>query len=230
VNVSPEWLNTLRDAMQDSSVALVGGPVAPRWEPTVPAWVRRAREAYPRLGAPIALLDYGPQPCDLGLRTFLGANMCVRRNVFDAVGGFPRHLGKLRGTLLSGEDHELCQRVRRAGHRALYLPDALVYHWVPTDRARVGYFLNWFFWSGITHAIMDRDNGVRNRTILGIPRYLVGQFAQACTGIVASVVTGRRAAALDHGVAIAFATGYAAVRWKMVANAAEPVTATGTSS
>ena len=222
VNVGPAWLETVRAAMADSGVALVGGPVVPRWEPTVPAWIRLAREQHPRLGAPIALLDYGDRPGNLGSRTFLGANLSVRRQVFTAVGGFSTHLGKLRGTLLSGEDHELCRRVQAAGFRAVYLPGAVVHHWVPADRARVAYFLNWFFWSGITHAIMDRDNHVRpRRGIGGVPFYLIKQLANASAAGLASLLLGRWTAALNHAIDVAFAAGYAAERWGLRARAAQ---------
>ena len=73
VNVEEDWLDALRDAMADPAVALVGGPVRPRWQSTVPHWIRRARDRHPRLGAPIALLDYGNSPAELGSRAALGA-------------------------------------------------------------------------------------------------------------------------------------------------------------
>jgi cellulose synthase/poly-beta-1,6-N-acetylglucosamine synthase-like glycosyltransferase len=59
VNADDGWLDAVRTAMSDADVALMGGPVAPRWHPAVPQWIRRARERRPRLGAPLALLDYG---------------------------------------------------------------------------------------------------------------------------------------------------------------------------
>jgi glucosyl-dolichyl phosphate glucuronosyltransferase len=214
VNVGSGWLETLRTAFTDATVALAGGPVVPRWEQTVPSWLRAARDDYPRLGAPIALLDYGVERGDLGPRTLLGANLAVRRDVFASVGGFPVHLGKLRGTLLSGEDHELCRRVRSAGRRSVYLPDAVVHHWVPADRARASYFLEWFFWSGITHAIMDADaRRAEGRRVAGVPLYLGRRLATASAGVLGNLLTGHRARALDHAVDIAFATGYVSQSW-----------------
>jgi glycosyltransferase involved in cell wall biosynthesis len=214
VNVADDWLNGVRDAMADPTVALVGGPVEPRWQSTVPLWIRRARDRHPRLGAPIALLDYGDSRAELGARTLLGANLAVRREVFAGVGGFPTHLGKLRGTLLSGEDHELCRRVQDAGFRALYVPQVAVRHWVPADRARVGYFLRWFYWSGITHAVMeDETTAAGGRRLAGVPFYLVRRSATASAAVLAALLLGNWTSALDHALDVAFAIGFAAERW-----------------
>jgi GT2 family glycosyltransferase len=211
VNVGEGWLDAVRDAMNDPAVALAGGPVKPRWQSTVPEWIRRGRDQHPRLGAPIALLDYGEKSIDLGPRTLLGANLAVRKDVFVKAGGFPVALGKLRGTLLSGEDHELCRRVQDAGFVARYVPNATVEHWVPADRARVSYFLRWFYWSGITHAIMDGPGPKSpSRTLAGLPLYLI---------VRAALATGNRASALNAAVDVAFTFGYAVERWGFTAHA-----------
>ena len=227
VNVDEGWLDAVRDAMTDPAVALVGGPVKPRWQSTVPGWIRRGRDRHPRLGSPIALLDYGDRAVELGPRTLLGANLAVRRDVFIKVGGFPATLGKLRGTLLSGEDHELCRRVQDAGFCALYVPQVAVEHWVPADRARVSYFLRWFYWSGITHAIMDGQRLLGTsggRTLGGVPLYLVARAAIASTRALAALAAGNRTSALNLAIDVAFTLGYAAERWGLAHHAADAST------
>jgi GT2 family glycosyltransferase len=220
VNVSDDWLEVIRRAMADPDVALVGGPVAPRWQAGVPRWIQQARDRYPRLGAPLALLDYGSRPVDLGSRTALGANLAVRWEVFTRVGGFPTHLGKLRGTLLSGEDAEICRRVQSAGFKASYVPGARVAHWVPAHRARVSYFLRWFYWSGITHALMDsRNPPVRKRLIRGLPLYLIARAGRASVAALAKLALGNRISALNSAVDVAFALGYAAGCWRTTGRA-----------
>ena len=219
VNVGPAWLEAIRAALLDPDIAIAGGPVAARWDSAVPQWFRAAVAGEARLGAPIALLDYGAQRADLGERTLLGANLAVRRDVFTAAGGFPTHLGKLRGTLLSGEDHELCRRVQAEGHRAVYVPDAVVHHWVPAQRARVGYYLNWFFWSGITHAIMDGP-APAGRAVAGLPFYLLRRAASGSAGVVAALLSARPTLALTRAIDVAFAAGYAAQRWGRIARTA----------
>ena len=115
MDVDPSWIDTIRAVMSDPGIALAGGPVTPRWETPPPSWLRAAADAYGRLAAPLGLLNYGSESFPLGPRTVLGANLVVRAEVLRKVGGYSPHLGKLRGTLLSGEDHELCMRVQDAG-------------------------------------------------------------------------------------------------------------------
>jgi GT2 family glycosyltransferase len=213
VLVDPAWLTSIREAMSDPAIALTGGPVTPRWERMPPRWLGAAVEGYGRLLAPLALLDYGPSPADLGPRTFLGANMAVRRDVLERLGGFAVHLGKLRGTLLSGEDHDLCLRVQAAGFRARYAPGMRVRHWVPASRMRLGYFLNWFFWSGITNAVLDDAQPRRGRSLLGVPLYLFRRAAAAGPRGLAFAAIGNLEAAVEHAIDIAFVTGYAVRRW-----------------
>jgi GT2 family glycosyltransferase len=224
VNVAADWLGAIRRAMADPTVALVGGPVGPRWQEREPAWLRFANGRYDRLAAPLALLDYGREPGLLGPRTALGANLAIRRTVIAQVGGFAPRLGKLRGTLLSGEDHELCQRVQAAGFNAAYCPDARVMHWVPVHRTRLRYFLAWFFWSGITHAALEQGEQARHRAAFGVPVYLFRRFFAGVLGALGAIGTGNRRSAVECAVDAAFAAGYAAARWGLVSvDAASPI-------
>lgn len=217
VLVAADWVEGIRTAMSDASIALVAGRVEPRWETAPPRWLRFDDGAgYSKLASPLALVDYGDEPSLLDDRAALGANMAVRRRALDAVGGFPTTLGKLRGTLLSGEDRYVCERLREIGCRCLYLPGIVVHHWVPRERLRLGYFARWFFWSGITNSALE---GVappaprRRRSLLGVPVYLIRQAAGATAGVLAALLSGRPARAVEHGADVAFALGFIAHRW-----------------
>ncbi|MEQ1727812.1 MAG: glycosyltransferase, partial [Vicinamibacterales bacterium] len=223
VQVTEDWLSQLKAALDDDEIGLAGGPVEPRWQQPAPRWLRLGGRG--RLWAPLGLLDYGSDATALGPRTLLGANMAVRRSVLCTLGGYATHLGKLRGTLLSGEDHELCERVQAAGYGARYVPGARVRHLVPAERMRVRYFLRWFYWSGVTNAAMAPPRR-QARTWLGVPAHLLRQFAGGLTGAAASVVRGRTPAAVDRALDSAFALGYAASRWGLVRTPAASVPTT----
>jgi GT2 family glycosyltransferase len=229
VNVGDRWLDEVRGAMASGETALIGGPVVPRWERPAPWWLRPGGqgEGCRRLAAPLALLDYGPEPLDLGPRTAIGANLAVRHDVIRRVGGFAVHLGKLRGTLLSGEDHELCRRVQAAGFKTMYWPSAVVHHWVPASRVRMRYVLRWFFWSGVTNAFLDQAAGEHAPALLGVPRYLVKRLFLGITGTLAFAARGCVAGAIDRAIDVAFAAGYAARCWGLVHLDSQPAVPTG---
>ncbi|MEV5478083.1 glycosyltransferase [Streptomyces sp. NPDC003328] len=58
------------------------------------------------------------------------AGMLVRRDVFEELGGFDRHLPLMR------DDVDLCWRANAAGHRVLVAPDAVVRHAEAASRER----------------------------------------------------------------------------------------------
>jgi glycosyltransferase involved in cell wall biosynthesis len=210
VRVDDDWITELRAALSQGDTAMVGGPVEPRWEHQAPRWLRLDAMDYGPMVAPLGLLNYGNKAVPLGTRTLLGANLAVRRDVLQQVGGFALHLGKMRGTLLSGEDHELCRRVQAAGYKALYSPRARVEHWVPAERMRVRYFLSWFFWSGITHASLEQGDRHQHPPKKGLSGYMLRHAAVSLVRAVVAAATGRPSAAVDRAIDMAFAAGYVA--------------------
>jgi hypothetical protein len=106
--------------------------------------------------------------------------------------------------------------VQAAGFRAVYCPEARVHHWVPADRVRLRYMLEWFFWSGITHAALDEDDPRPARSIAGLPLYLVRRLLVGLALAPAAALVGRAAASLDRAMDVAFTAGYAAQRWGLI--------------
>ena len=165
VLVANDWIPTIREIFTDPSIALVGGRVDPNWERPAPTWLRIERDGhFTVMASPLGLQNYGPSAQPLGERTAIGANMAVRRTVCEHVGGVSTRLAPQSGTLIRAEDHEFCVRVRAAGYRCEYHPQLHVRHWVPVSRAHFGYFLRWFFWSGVAHAILGSDDPLQVRT------------------------------------------------------------------
>jgi GT2 family glycosyltransferase len=226
VNVGATWVATIRSLLREPSVALVGGPVVARCERRPPEWLQPASQGSGRLAAPLGLLSYGCRRLDLGPRTVLGANLAIRRDALIRIGGFAPHMGKLRGTLLSGEDHDLCRRIQAEGLHAVYDPALPVSHWVPSRRMRLRYCLSWFFWSGITHACLDGEPSggssvqlpKKRRQLLGVPMYLYRRAALSGVRALVWTLSGRRRQAIENAIDVAFAAGYARARWQSLAS------------
>jgi hypothetical protein len=135
--------------------------------------------------AVIALLDYGRLPIEFGARVPLGVNMAFVRTAFERAGVFDPHTGRRAGTLLGQEVREWCIRARKAGVRGFYLPELWLEHIIPADRLRKAYFRRWFYWRGISRALLYERSGLDMEApeqttldfstvphIAGVPRYL----------------------------------------------------------
>lgn len=211
VLVHPDWLRRVREALADPDVALAGGPVMPLYEGRVPEWLDLAEpEGFGRLASPLALIHYGNRRQPLGPRVVGAGNMAVRRDAFERVGGFNTDLGRIRGTLLSGEDHQLCERIQSAGYQAIWDPAISVRHIVPADRLSFRYFLRWFFWSGVTHAALDQARPpATGHRVLGIPGYLLKRGLVAWGSGLLALLQCAWSRAATQFVDVAFVAGYA---------------------
>jgi glucosyl-dolichyl phosphate glucuronosyltransferase len=186
---SADWLVRIASNFRSADeVVFVFGKVLPRWTvPPPPELVTvRARDIW----GPLALVDYGDETIRYDAATFgtrrlpVGANLAIRRDAIERIGGWRTDLGKVNNTLIAGEDHELCVRLFRAGlYSGIYDPAVSVRHLVPASRLTRRYFRRWFYWHGRTKARMadavylDLDL-TRVPSIAGVPRFIYREFLQ----------------------------------------------------
>jgi hypothetical protein len=138
--------------------------------------------------------------------------MAVRREAFDAVGGFRVGFGKL-GDRARPEDTDLCLRMSKAtGGHWVFVPDARISHPVPTSRTTLRFLLARCFNEGKGKIELGRLNDGRDS--LGSERdYLRRTLPRAVTGGLADAARGRglahaaRAAVVVAGAASAAAGG-----------------------
>src|SRR5439155_17283798 len=123
----PGWLAGLVAPFVDPSVIGTGGAIEPEWEARQPFWL--PNEFLWTVGGSWTGSRV-PEPT----RNVWSASMAVRRDVFDAVGGFRAGFGKL-GDRSRPEDTELCLRMsRHGGGQWIFVPDAVIGHPVPAER------------------------------------------------------------------------------------------------
>jgi glycosyltransferase involved in cell wall biosynthesis len=209
---SPDWLAAFRRAFEETATSFAAGRILPLWEAPPPPWMS------PALHGVLAIPDGGPDrlPLGRGLNVHvmpIGANMAVRRSLVDRVGGWNTSLGKLQGTLRTGEDHEFAVRLMAAGAVGVYEPGAVVRHRVPADRLRRDYFQRWFRENGAVVAAIERSHPTTDRYLLDVPRYLwrraLGDAGQAALAVVTR--DAKRAAAAE--MRLRWFAGYAGARW-----------------
>jgi GT2 family glycosyltransferase len=224
VRVESDWLEQARGALDRLQCGYIGGRVQPIWQGHRPAWLS------PRPGrhwAVIALLDYGPAPMPLTTRMPLGVNMAFRREVFDIVGGWDTAMGRKAGTLLGQEVREWCIRARQKGVTGYYAPDLTVQHVIPASRLTKRYFRRWFYWRGISRALLYQQQGLDMESpqettvdfskamhIAGVPRYLYRALLRNATDFLTASARRDPVAAFEHELWLWMFAGIAVQRWR----------------
>jgi hypothetical protein len=175
----------------------------------------------------IALSDEGDEPFELIGRMPLGAGMAFRRYCFDVAGPWDVRVGRRPGTLLGQEVREWCIRARKKGLRGFWAPGVMVRHVIHADRLNKRYFRRWFYWRGISRAILFQEHGLDMENpqtttmdfshvplVGGTPRYLFRTLAATGAAVVAAIVRRDRLAAFEHELQLWMYAGIIRQRWR----------------
>jgi GT2 family glycosyltransferase len=76
---------------------------------------------------------------------FATANLSVRKDVFEKIGGFDENIN------IFGEDHDLCARIYKAGYKIKTVPNAVIYH---IHRGDLKGFIKQSVNFGIAHSVL----------------------------------------------------------------------------
>ncbi|MGN6607517.1 MAG: glycosyltransferase family 2 protein [Jatrophihabitans sp.] len=130
----PDWLEALVAPFASPQVVGTGGHVRPGWSAAAPRW-------FPvEFAWVVGATHRGFAPADGRVRNVWAENMAVRREAFDAVGGFRTGFGKL-GNHSRPEDTDLCIRMAATDGEWRYVERAAVVHHVPPERSTFGFFV-----------------------------------------------------------------------------------------
>ncbi len=132
----PDWLAKLMPALTGEHVLGGGGSIRPLWQSQRPRW-------FPAEFDWVVGCTYRGLPeRTTAVRNVIAANMAVRRDVFDQLGGFLPDFGK-QGAVSEPEETELCIRAleRWPDRQWLYVPNAGVQHRVTRERETWRYFV-----------------------------------------------------------------------------------------
>lgn len=224
VRIEPDWLTNAERALEQLDCDYLGGKALPLWGGERPSWIPEGRCMH---WAVIALLDYGPKPIEFGVEVPLGVNMIFRREAFERAGLWDNAIGRKAGTLLGQEVREWTRRARAAGMNGFYSPDLVVHHVIPADRLTKKYFRSWFYWHGISRAMLYRSGGLDMENpesteldfrtvphIAGVPRYMFRTYVQSFFSMISAFVRGNRTAAFEKELSLWFFAGIMKERWK----------------
>lgn len=153
VDVTDTWLDAIRQTFSDPAVQLVGGRNLPRFDVTPPEWIDDFwfTPIYGgRACVHLSLLDLGDRPQEVDANYVWGLNFSIRREAFHKSGGFhpdciPPQLQRFQGDGETG----LTLKANALGWRAMYQPQATLYHVIPKSRLTVEYFRRRAYYQGV---------------------------------------------------------------------------------
>ena len=120
-----DWLVQLALAARDQlGHDLFGGHITADWPGPCPTWIPRLVNLAATYGITPSSQPTGP----VAAAQIWGANMAVRRRVFDAGHRFNESVGPAAGQYIMGSETEFSGRVEQAGHRAWFCAEAVVAH------------------------------------------------------------------------------------------------------
>ncbi len=194
VRVCPGILKTYVDAAKEHGPDVVlGGPVRIDYEGDPPPdWLVEY--------LPVSAKGWEPDDPAMALRwtMFVGFNYGGYIERFIEAGGFNPDLGPgamRAGTEYNpmGQDTDMQQKLLRAGCRLHYLPDAVVWHWVPRSRCTPKWALHRAYRKAITDQLDDRrscETALTGPRWRGAPRWTWKRWLSlAWSSLAASCMT-----------------------------------------
>jgi glycosyltransferase involved in cell wall biosynthesis len=164
-----DWLVRLREAADaQPAYSMFGGVVARRWEVPPPVWAQWL-EHVPVYSKTDPLLKEGPVlPWKI-----LGANMCVRANVFQSATHFDPSIGPRGSSFPMGSETELLLRLGRQGHQAWHVERAVVEHFIQAAQLNKAWVAKRAIRFGRgQYRLFGVPELSKFRLCMGIPRYI----------------------------------------------------------
>lgn len=172
VLVHPNWVRAYLEAAQRwPQATYFGGETRPWYEVPPAAWIDRNREV---LAGMLLLCQRGRVERPLEGEEFcVGANMAYRRRVFEQF-RFDPQLGLCGDNAVRGDEVAFQMQLRQAGHVGVFVPGAVVEHFL--ERRRLTRRFMWDYYSGQGRTEILRGGIPAGTPWRGAPRWLVRQM------------------------------------------------------
>jgi len=217
VDFDAGWLDSIVDSFHHRAEAdVMGGNTIPLFPGQRPLWLQD------NLFSWYSCSTLGENSRWMNEQEFpYGVNISFRRAVFDKTEGFSSKLGRYGDNLLSGEETELCKRLKAQGCLFWYCAEALLHHRIPPERLSPAWLLQRVYWQGISDSISERlpasAGAPVNRTSIAS---LARATLSACTGDFLSprrLWWHLRSRSIQGRIAFAYLRGHLAAksRWRL---------------
>lgn len=147
----PEWVEELVRVYEETDAIAVGGKVVPLWVDGEPDFF--PEEFYWLIGCNHR--GFGNHMEEV--RNTFGPNLSFRAEVFDELGGFSEHVGRVGDKQLQAHETEICSRMQREyGQGVIYTENAIVRHKILGYRLEWGWLVRRCFWQGYSKRVLEK--------------------------------------------------------------------------
>ncbi len=164
------WLNAICEgASRWPDHKVFGGRILPDW----PVGFEPPDMQNPYLAGAYGVADWSQEDCLIQADEIFGANMVVRRELFEEGWRFNGNVGPSAGTIYRmGSETELLLRLAEVGYQFIYLPTALVYHQIRPEQMNLKWLKNRAYRAGLSRVCLDQKKH-KFPELFGVPRYLL---------------------------------------------------------
>lgn len=191
---------------------IYGGPVGVDYEVEPPEWLK----AYLPASASGWRIEGGLQSHNKA--DFLGCNWASFVSDLQNAGGFDENFGFGGIAGGTGEETNMQDRLLKRGVKGIYLPDAMVWHYVPAERCSPVWAIKRAYLHGIEAGLRDPR---KEQTVLGVSRGMVLAWIKIGLEVLKKSLSGDKKTAFDAYHRFSRFCGYIRGRqlaWKNSAN------------
>lgn len=207
----PDWLQRLAEAASaQPDFDIFAGAIVADWGATVPAWIERLVPLGLTFGVTPPETPEGPVFPGL----VWGANMAIRRRLFDNGLRFDESIGPAAGAYAMGSETQLTRRLGDAGHRAWFCRDARVAHHIRPNQMTAAWVLERARRFG--RGKFRQECPGRFPEWFGVPRWMYSRYAAELLGLAKAWLRRDRDSMFLRRWELACLRGYAHEAWRGV--------------
>jgi glycosyltransferase involved in cell wall biosynthesis len=204
----PDWLLRLSACAEaHRDYAIFGGAIFADWAVKPSAWVTRLVP----LGLTYAITDPALPDGPVFAGLVWGANMALRRAVFDAGYRFDEAVGPNGGAYAMGSETLMTRRLADAGYRSWFCPQARVGHFIRPYQLDAAYVLQRAYRFG--RGKFRQDARGLFPTLLRVPRWMWPRFAIELAGAARAWLRRDRDRLFLHRWEMHYLSGYLHEAW-----------------
>ena len=151
-------------------VIAAGGKILLHYEKKRPSWATPILEQF------FGFFDRGDKEKQFRKDYPKGSNMTFRSLAFQKFGSFDHRLGRIGNKLMGAEEKEMFQRIYKARGKVMYLPTAVVYHFVPEERTKKSFLKRQALGVGISEFHRTRSSSYPKRIIIECMKWVATVF------------------------------------------------------